>query len=67
MESLRKLSLTNNELLELICDVAYEQATRDVSGVNWYQDLVRRIIRKTGSDARCYVAKKGKLNGKFTK
>jgi len=41
-------SLTVDDLLELIVDVAYEQATRDQSGGNWFKEFIAKIEEKQG-------------------
>ena len=51
---MKKKSLTTNDLLELICDIAYEQANREVSGINWFREFIEKIDKKQGVTLRRY-------------
>lgn len=35
--------LTTDELLELICDIAYQQSTREISGSYWFNEFIKKI------------------------
>ena len=36
-------NLTNEEIIELLVDIAYQQATRDCSGTVWFNYFVSKI------------------------
>ena len=46
MKNKRKKSLTADDLLELICDIAYEQAYREISGLGWFREFIEKIDKK---------------------
>lgn len=39
--------LTTDELLELICDLAYEQANK-VSGIGWFREFMAKVDKMQG-------------------
>ncbi len=38
--------LTTDDLIELICDVAYQQATREFSGIGWFREFIAKVEEK---------------------
>ena len=38
--------LTTDDLIKLLCDIAYEQATREVSGTEWFNNFIAKIDQK---------------------
>lgn len=36
-------TLTQSKILELITDIAYQQATRDYSGTEWFREFLEKI------------------------
>ena len=41
MTAIKKI--TTDQLLELITDIAYEQATREFSGEQWFREFLKKI------------------------
>jgi hypothetical protein len=39
--------LTQEEMLELICDIAYQQSSRELSGSDWFAEFLEKINRWT--------------------
>ena len=45
----RRKELTVDDLLEFICDVAYEQSARECSGGNWFRAFIKKIDERQGA------------------